>query len=138
LEQWVATTGCMSADCRAARLFDATGSIDSGVSTNLTYHSGSVSGEIMWEAVTMSIFSIAYQAFGQYPFGTKCDCSEKLTVAVASSDVVNQNLDGGEYSGILGLARVSYFCYHVSRIMLMGTSPCKFHHFVRDSRYDVE
>jgi hypothetical protein len=56
----------MSADCRAAKLFNPTGSIDSGVSANLTYHSGSVSGEIMWEAITMSTFSIAYQAFGTY------------------------------------------------------------------------
>ena len=54
----------MSADCRAANLFDPRASIGSGVGTNLTYHSGSVSGEIMWEAVTLSTFSIAYQAFG--------------------------------------------------------------------------
>lgn len=51
--------------CKAApALFNPELSDDSGVPQQLEYHSGSVSGDIFWEQVTLGNFGIGYQAMG--------------------------------------------------------------------------
>lgn len=62
----MAVTNCTTSDCRSAPAkFDASTSISSGLRANMTYHSGSVSGMVMWEEVQVDKFSIAYQAFSK-------------------------------------------------------------------------
>lgn len=83
----MATTQCTTSDCDSApRLFNASGSIDSGVSADLTYQRGTASGDIMWEEVELGTFGIGYQAF------------------VAATSVTNEGLGSGQFSGLLGLA----------------------------------
>ncbi|KAL7418968.1 hypothetical protein Q5752_006652 [Cryptotrichosporon argae] len=84
---WVATDLCQTSACTSApALINVTASVDSGSSANLTFQSGSASGEIYWEEVQVGTFGIGYQAF------------------VAADMVVDENLGGGNYSGVLGLA----------------------------------
>ncbi|WRT63430.1 uncharacterized protein IL334_000335 [Kwoniella shivajii] len=84
---WVATTDCASTSCESANsLFNASQSLDSGVSANVQYQSGEVDGEIYWEEVTVGDFGIGYQAF------------------IAASVVTDEDLKGGNFVGVLGLA----------------------------------
>ncbi|OXG13527.1 endopeptidase [Cryptococcus neoformans Ze90-1] len=86
-DMWVATTDCSSSDCQnSPYLFDSSLSLDSGVDANLTYQSGSVDGTILWEEVKLGGFGIGFQAF------------------VGATDVENEDLEGGKFSGVLGLA----------------------------------
>ncbi|WWC57905.1 uncharacterized protein I303_100440 [Kwoniella dejecticola CBS 10117] len=86
-DMWVATTDCTSSSCQSAsNLFNVTQSLDSGVSADITYQSGSVDGDIYWEEITVGDFGIGYQAF------------------IAATDVTNEDLSGGNFSGVLGLA----------------------------------
>ncbi|WVR03361.1 hypothetical protein IAU60_000352 [Kwoniella sp. DSM 27419] len=86
-DMWVATSDCTSSDCRAAgSLFDVSQSLDSGVSANITYQSGAVSGDIYWEEINVGDFGIGYQAF------------------IGATTVTNEDLDNGQFDGVLGLA----------------------------------
>lgn len=44
-------------------LFDDSDSLDSGEEVSINYQSGSVSGDIYWEQMTLDTFQIGYQAF---------------------------------------------------------------------------
>ncbi|EIW67855.1 hypothetical protein TREMEDRAFT_39997 [Tremella mesenterica DSM 1558] len=84
---WVASDLCTSSDCASApALFNTSLSLDSGQSVNWTYESGAVSGEIFWEEMALGNFTIGYQAF------------------VAAQTVTQEDLSGGAFSGVLGLA----------------------------------
>ncbi|OCF59967.1 hypothetical protein L486_02640 [Kwoniella mangroviensis CBS 10435] len=86
-DMWVATTDCTSSSCQSApALFNATESLDSGISADLTYQSGAVDGDIYWEEIQVGDFGIGYQAF------------------IAATDVTNEDLKGGNFAGVLGLA----------------------------------
>ncbi|WWC85607.1 uncharacterized protein L201_000471 [Kwoniella dendrophila CBS 6074] len=86
-DMWVASTDCTSTYCQSApSLFDISQSLDSGVPADITYQSGSVNGEIYWEEISVGDFGIGYQAF------------------IAAVDVTNEDLQSGEFSGVLGLA----------------------------------
>ena len=97
--QWLASSTCSSKDCAAApALFDGSDSIDSGSSASMQYQSGSVSGDIYWEEMTLAGFQIPYQALSESTVGVG------LTQVLANS-VSDEDLGGGNFSGILGLAR---------------------------------
>ena len=84
---WVASDTCTSSDCKStSQLFNASQSLDSGSSASLTFQSGSASGEIYWEEITLGNFTIGYQAM------------------VVADTVTDEDLSGGNYSGVLGLA----------------------------------
>lgn len=73
--QWVASTTCKTQVCKSApALFDASLSDDSGVPQSLAYHSGSVTGDIYWEQVTLGNFGIGYQAMGESSFQLQATC----------------------------------------------------------------
>lgn len=79
---------CTSKDCDdAPALFNNTHSLESDTNAHLDYQVGSVSGEIVWEQVTVGDFGIGYQAM------------------VAADRVFNENLGIGNFTGLLGLAR---------------------------------
>lgn len=89
--QWVASASCSSSSCKSAPArYDTSQSIDSGNQANLTYQSGSISGEIFWEEVVLGGFGIGYQAY------------------IGANQVNNEDLSGGAYSGVLGLSRESF------------------------------
>ena len=46
-------------------LFDDSQSLDSDEEVSINYQSGSVSGDIFWEQVTLDTFQIGYQAFSK-------------------------------------------------------------------------
>lgn len=78
---------CTSNDCRdAPALFNDTHSLNSDTPLEIEYHSGSISGNIMWEQVTVGEFGIGYQAM------------------VSAEDVQNEYLGDGNFTGLLGLA----------------------------------
>ncbi|ORY31937.1 aspartic peptidase domain-containing protein [Naematelia encephala] len=84
---WVASNSCGTSDCTSApSLFDPSQSLDSGVAANMTYQSGSISGEIYWEEVQLGSFGIGYQAF------------------ISAENVANEGLGTGAFSGVLGLS----------------------------------
>ncbi|WVW81569.1 hypothetical protein I302_103564 [Kwoniella bestiolae CBS 10118] len=86
-DMWVATTDCTSSSCQTApSLFNASQSLQSGVSADITYQSGSVDGNIYWEEIQVGDFGIGYQAF------------------IAATDISNEDLKGGNFAGVLGLA----------------------------------
>lgn len=95
----------MTSDCISApALFNASASLDSDTTTSLTYHSGSVSGEVYWEEIELGGFGIGYQAFREFAQ----DLSHaSLMSSVLASSVTNEDLKGGNFSGVLGLARES-------------------------------
>ncbi|GHJ86306.1 hypothetical protein NliqN6_2708 [Naganishia liquefaciens] len=104
---WVAATTCQTSDCRGSGVqkLNAGRSIDAGNYVNLTFQSGHAAGEVYWDEVQLGVsvatiesalngtggggsngFDVAYQAF------------------VAANDVGNEDLSGGQFSGVLGLA----------------------------------
>ncbi|KAK4683562.1 hypothetical protein P7C73_g6681, partial [Tremellales sp. Uapishka_1] len=84
---WVASDNCTTSYCKSApALFDASQSLDSGVNATLAFQEGSVAGDIYWEEIDIGGFGIGYQAF------------------VSADDVENEDLGGGDFSGLLGLA----------------------------------
>ncbi|KAK8845361.1 hypothetical protein IAR55_006074 [Kwoniella newhampshirensis] len=86
-DMWLATIQCTSQVCESAlSLFDPSQSLDSGVATNITYQSGAIGGEIYWEEVALGDFGIGFQAF------------------IAASTVENEDLQQGNFTGVLGLA----------------------------------
>jgi hypothetical protein len=46
-------------------LFDDSESLDSGEEVSINYQSGSVSGDVYWEQMTLETFQIGYQAFSK-------------------------------------------------------------------------
>ncbi|WVQ80478.1 hypothetical protein IAT38_002583 [Cryptococcus sp. DSM 104549] len=86
-DMWVATANCTSTVCnQATSLYNANQSLDSGVETNITYQTGAVDGRIYWEEVLLGGFGIGYQAF------------------IAATTVTDEDLKGGDFAGVLGLA----------------------------------
>lgn len=60
--------------------------MDTDTAIGLNYQTGSVAGNVFWEQVTFGSFSIGWQAF------------------VAASTVYNEDLGGGNFGGLIGLA----------------------------------
>lgn len=106
-DMWIAGTTCGTSSCSGSGFtkFDAGRSLDSGVYTNLTYQTGFASGEVYWDEVQIGVtettvvtsangtgnggqngFDIAYQAM------------------IVADTVQNEDLSGGQFAGILGLA----------------------------------
>lgn len=86
-DMWIASMNCTSKDCQTApALFNDTHSLDSDTPLGLDFQVGSVSGNIMWEQVTIGEFGIGYQAM------------------VSAEEVSNENLGDGNFTGLLGLA----------------------------------
>ncbi|KAJ9123052.1 hypothetical protein QFC22_001241 [Naganishia vaughanmartiniae] len=92
-------------ELRSTLLPDDRNSMDASAYVNLTYQSGHAAGEVYWDEIQMGVtvsqiesavngtggggsngFDVGYQAF------------------VAANDVGNEDLSGGQFSGILGLA----------------------------------
>ncbi|ODO01903.1 hypothetical protein L198_02632 [Cryptococcus wingfieldii CBS 7118] len=86
-DMWVAVKECSTSDCNSApTLFNEDLSLDSDTTANITYQTGAVDGTIYWEQLNVGDFSIGYQAF------------------IAATAVTNENLKGGNFSGVLGLS----------------------------------
>ncbi|WVQ76421.1 hypothetical protein IAR50_006088 [Cryptococcus sp. DSM 104548] len=86
-DMWVAVKECSTSDCNSApTLFNEDLSLDSDTTTKVTYQTGAVNGKIYWEQVNFGDFSIGYQAF------------------IAATSVTNENLRGGNFTGVLGLS----------------------------------
>ncbi|RSH79075.1 uncharacterized protein EHS24_002007 [Apiotrichum porosum] len=86
-DMWVASDLCTTSSCKGAPyLYNGTDSLDTDMSLALKFQTGTVSGEIMWEQVTFGSFGIGYQAF------------------VRGSTIQNEDLGGGNYTGLVGLA----------------------------------
>ncbi|KAJ9093685.1 hypothetical protein QFC21_006281 [Naganishia friedmannii] len=104
---WVAASTCQTSDCRGSGVqkFNAGNSMDASAYANLTYQSGHAAGEVYWDELQIGLtvaqiesaingtggggsngFDVGYQAF------------------VAANDVGNEDLSGGQFSGVLGLA----------------------------------
>lgn len=105
--QWVAASTCRTSDCTGSGVqkFNAGSSLDSGQYANITYQQGAVSGSIYWDEIQIGVteaqiatsvngtggggangFDIGYQAF------------------IAADSVSQEDLSGGDFSGVLGLA----------------------------------
>ncbi|ODN97025.1 hypothetical protein I350_08003 [Cryptococcus amylolentus CBS 6273] len=86
-DMWVAVKECSTSDCNSApTLFNEDLSLDSDTTANITYETGAVDGTIYWEQLNVGDFSIGYQAF------------------IGATAVTNENLKGGNFSGVLGLS----------------------------------
>nr|ODN86690.1 hypothetical protein L203_03938 [Cryptococcus depauperatus CBS 7841] len=86
-DMWVATKDCTTLDCVAAPfLYNQDHSLSSDIYTNITYQSGQVNGMVYWEEIDLAGFRIGFQAF------------------VGATQVTNENLKGGGFAGVLGLA----------------------------------
>ncbi|KAL1412088.1 hypothetical protein Q8F55_003085 [Vanrija albida] len=86
-DMWVAADTCNTVNCKSASvLYNTTQSMDTETQIGLNYQTGSVAGNVFWEQVTFGSFSIGWQAF------------------VAASTVYNEDLGGGNFEGLIGLA----------------------------------
>ncbi|OCF34987.1 hypothetical protein I316_03534 [Kwoniella heveanensis BCC8398] len=86
-DMWVAISDCKSTSCQSApKLYNISQSLESGVSADITYQSGAVSGDIYWEEIGVGDFGIGFQAF------------------IAATSVTDEDLKGGNFDGVLGLA----------------------------------
>ncbi|WVQ93869.1 hypothetical protein IAU59_000947 [Kwoniella sp. CBS 9459] len=86
-DMWVATSDCTSSSCQGApKLYNISQSLDAGVSADIQYQSGAVSGDIYWEEISVGDFGIGFQAF------------------IAATSVTDEDLKGGNFDGVLGLA----------------------------------
>lgn len=64
--QWIASPDCSTASCDGqVTLFDPSDSISSGEEATFNYAIGKVSGEIVWDEVSIGGFDVGYQAFGR-------------------------------------------------------------------------
>lgn len=105
--KWIAASTCTTSDCQGSGVnkYNVGLSIDSGQYINLNYHQGSVSGSVYWDEIQIGVtqdqietsvngtgrggatgFDIGFQAF------------------IAADKVQDEDLSGGEFEGILGLA----------------------------------
>jgi hypothetical protein len=84
---WVASTSCSTSSCSLTdgHLYDPSGATQTGVDFSIPYLSGSASGPIVWDNVTIGGYTIGYQALA------------------AANDVENEDL-ATNFNGILGLA----------------------------------
>lgn len=93
---------CKTSPCKAApRLFNHSASLDADIGLKFNYLAGSVSGEIYWEQVTLGNFSIGYQSFGELAVLRYLVGANDV---VAAEKVVDEDMGGGNFSGLLGLA----------------------------------
>jgi hypothetical protein len=101
--QWVASTECTNSDCDSApALFNASLSLDANTDMEFKYQMGEVSGDVYWEQVQLGGFGIGYQAFREHAIAVgHFSCSR----VVAADEVTNEDLTGGNFTGVLGLAR---------------------------------
>ncbi|TXT07401.1 hypothetical protein VHUM_03121 [Vanrija humicola] len=86
-DMWVAADTCNTLNCKSASvLYNSSQSMDTETNIGLNYQTGSVAGNVFWEQVTLGTFSIGWQAF------------------VAATTVYNEDLGGGNFEGLIGLA----------------------------------
>ena len=68
MRQWIASTSCSTSSCggAGANLYDPSTSTPSTDSFSLNYLRGSVTGDIVWDAVELGGYNITRQALGPY------------------------------------------------------------------------
>jgi len=88
----------MTSDCGTApALFNASLSLNASTEMEFNYQMGQVSGGVYWEQVQLGGFGIGHQAFGEWYILSNLH-------SVAANDVSNEDLSGGNFTGVLGLA----------------------------------
>lgn len=62
--QWVASTSCTSCGSAGGRLYDPSGSLDTGQSFEINYIAGIAAGPIVWDKVSVGGYTLEHQALG--------------------------------------------------------------------------